>query len=162
METSSKDSQIVLKRGLRDNLTGKRKRISGTLQINFPVRLCVIFHTEMKFAEGFFFLSLPSNGGNKVWQTFFFSTARNVKEKSPQTEVESVTVHRGWCSTMLLSGGKLLHQLNFMCRNWFSATAAAERSCSCIKYKRGGKKSFVFWMWLLLTADVTRKLCKTI
>lgn len=48
------------------------------------------------------------------------------KSKSPQTEVESVTVHRGWSSAMLLSGGKLLHQLNFMWKNWFSATTAGE------------------------------------
>lgn len=77
----------------------------------------------MKFVEGYFILF---KGWNKVWQTSFLllpDPCWNSESKSLQTEVESVGINRGWSSTKLLSGGKLLHQLNFTGKNWFSTTA---------------------------------------
>lgn len=72
----------------------------------------------MKFAEFLTFFMEEI----KCDSFFFFLPAGNLQVKTPQTEVESVTVHRGWSSAMLLSGGKTASPSKLHEENWFSAT----------------------------------------
>lgn len=120
-----------------DNSTEKKN--IRKLRINFPVRLCVTFlKPENEVCRTFlpllFFFFLFLN------VTEISLSSSPLLEKSRPTEVESVTVHQGCSSVMLLSGGKPLQQLNFRGKNWFSETTAAERRSSTLQLHNAGRR----------------------
>lgn len=127
-----------LEKGLK--VWGETRR----LQINFTIRLWVILYTEMKF---FFFLM-------KEITCFFFSFSFSGNVKSKRS-VESVTEHWRWSSVLLLllSGGKLLHQLNFTHKNWFSATTVVWEDPHCCIMQR--EEKFIYCNELLLNTCST-------
>lgn len=74
------------------------------------------------------------------------------------TEVESVTVHRGWSSAMLLSGGKTasptkLHAEKLVQCNY--SRLEKHRHC-CIMQRKRTEVKFIYWMWHVSRTDVTK------